>query len=476
MTTKYTLPFFFDYVFPNMILPNALLPEFGIINYLHTIHSNKLRHNSFFEVPIGGQNPVGAIFDNSLGMWPNSLRQNGSHFACGSYNDCLDYQEQALVFGKRFRKKYLYLIKINPHIDEFIGVDVGVGSRLNGEYFWKHMSAEALKDAQEGRAIIFLDYAQENYVEKISYIRLHETLKWSGIPKENIVLAFNSFNAQEVYESWFAENERKILVKNWPFVMANSSQHYVVHYQQRLSEEIFLETESTIRPNQFLFKIKRARPHRIILLYKLATDGLLEKGDWSCLTQDPYNEGNVRAQAAQYRFDLNLDAIEQLYKTIPHSLQNEKGSTESTVGAWTDQNADAHKNSYLYICTETYVHGEYKSLTEKVFKPIANFQPFVFVAYPGALNLLRELGFKTFSPFINESYDNEPNEATRFHMIYAEITRISLMSKEEIHNWFWSMKEILLYNHRHLLTIYKTEPKGRDLIKYLHERVVSSTV
>jgi len=473
MTTRYTLPLFFDYVFPNMILPNALLPEFGIINYLHTIHSNRIRYNSFFEESIGGQNPVTAIFDQSLGMWPNSLRHNGSHFAAGCYRDCLDIQEEALAIGKRTRNKYLYPIKINPHIDEFIGVNVGVGSRLTGEYFWKHMSAEALQDAQEGRAIIFLEYAQENFIERSSYIQLHETLRWCGIPKENIILAFNSFNAQEIYESWFEEDERKILVRNWPYVMTNSSHHYNVHYGQRLSEAAFLETESTIRPNYFLFKIKRARSHRVALLYKMATDGLLEKGDWSCLTAEPYDEGLVGAYAARYRMLFNHDIVKQLCTTFPHSLQNEPGSTDSTVSAWTDRNADAHKNSYLYICTETYTHGEYKSLTEKVFKPIANFQPFVFVAYPGALKLLRELGFKTFSPLIDESYDNEPDEAIRLHMIHAEITRICSMSREEIHNWFWSMKEIFLHNHKHLLGIVSTEPIGRELIKYLHHRVNS---
>jgi hypothetical protein len=471
MTDRYILPFLFDYVFPNYILPNALLPELGIINYLHTIHSNKYRYNTFFEEPIGDQMPINAIFDKSLGMWPNSTRHNGSHFACGSYNDCLDYREGSIYFNKDQSPKYLYLIKINPHIDEFIGVDVGVGSRLNGEYFWKHMSAEALKDAQEGRAIIFLDYAQENFIERISYIRLHDTLRWSGIPKENIILAFNSFNAQEVYESWFPENERKIQVRNWPYVMANSSQHYVVHHSQSLNEEDFLSTRDTIRPNQFLFKIKRTRPHRLILLEKMATDGILDRADWSCLSEIPYNEGTIQGNANRFRINVNLETVKTLYETLPHSLQNEPGSTDATVSAWSDLNADAHKNSYLYVCTETYIHGEYKSLTEKVFKPISNYQPFVFVAWPGALKLLRELGFKTFDGFINESYDDEQDESIRMQMIYNEIHRISSMSKEDIHAWFWSMQDILLHNHNHLLTIHKTEPKARELIKYLHERV-----
>lgn len=120
-----------------------------------------------------------------------------------------------------------------------------------------------------------------------------------------------------------------------------------------------------------------------------------------------------------------------------------------------------------------FVNKEYKSLTEKVFKPIANFQPFFFIAYPGALALLQSLGFKTFHPFIDESYDNEPSEATRMNMIVKEINRLCSMSKEQIHEWFWQMEDILIHNHNHILEIYKHEPKGPELIKYLHDRVYS---
>jgi hypothetical protein len=127
-------------------------------------------------------------------------------------------------------------------------------------------------------------------------------------------------------------------------------------------------------------------------------------------------------------------------------------------------------NSYFYVCTETFVHGDYKLLTEKVFKPIANLQPFVFVAYPGALQLLRDLGFKTFSPYIDESYDTEPNEVIRIQKIYTEITRLCNMTKEELHAWYWSMEEILIHNHNRVIELYKDDTKGEELIKYLVAR------
>lgn len=475
---SYELPFFYDYVFPNFVLPNALNNEYGIINYLHTLYSNKIKQNCYSD--IGSSTVSEHMFDNNLGRWPTSIRHGGSHLNAPWYPELI-VKENSLYFGKQNMqfdnsityKKYIYPIKITPFIEEFIGVNLNIGNKLNGEYFWKHMSMEALQDAQQRNAVIFIDYGQENFVEKEQYINLHECLRLSGIPKEQVILAFNSFNAKEIYESWFTEEERRLEVKNWPYVMCSASWHYSQnYYPARLDIDTFKETKNSQRKNHFLFKIRNGRPHRKALLYKLASDNLLSKGDWSCLTKFRIKDWEVKGFNEKYQWNLNTELIEQTVK-LPKTLESEEGITHADVSAWTDQHSEAHKNSYFYICTEMFVNKEYKSLTEKVFKPIANFQPFFFVAYPGALALLQSLGFKTFHPFIDESYDNEPDEAIRMNMIVKEINRLCSMSKEQIHKWYWQMEDILIHNHNHILEIYKHETNGPELIKYLHDRVNS---
>ena len=473
---KYQLIFLYDYVFPNMILPNALINEFGVTNYLHSLYAHRANNNnSLFDNGGGTFSPNSRIFENNLGTWPNSLRAGGSHLRHPAYQSYLKYKEESLYFGKENNKKYIYPIKINPHIDDFIGFNLRPGNKLNGEYFWKHMSTEALRDAQRGNCLIFLDYGQENFIEKTTYQNLHEVLKYSGIPKEQILLAFNSMNAQEVYESWFPAEDRRLQVMSWPFVMVASSYHYTIcDPSQRLSISQFESTRDIKRSHYFLFKIRNTRPHRVALLYKMANEGLLEKTDWSCLTPIRFNKGEVDFINEKYNFNLDNEIISMLCSLLPRSLSSEKGTVHSHVSAWTDKHTDAHRNSYLYICTETFCHGEHKSLTEKIFKPIANFQPFIFVAYPKALALLKNLGFKTFSPFIDERYDDEQDEVKRLQLIYKEIDKIAKMSAEEIHEWFWNMKDILIHNHTHLLTLHQQEPKSLELIKFLHNHVHNS--
>ena len=49
---------------------------------------------------------------------------------------------------------------------------------------------------------------------------------------------------------------------------------------------------------------------------------------------------------------------------------------------------------------------------------------------------------ETFNGFIDESYDSVEEIDKRFALIEKEIEKISKMSKQEIHDWYWSMEEI----------------------------------
>ena len=470
----YNLPLLYDYVLPNMVMPNALMTEYAIVNFLQSRHTPKGDGSNPLEQFIGYKdNTLGAlIFNEQLGVFPNSL--SGTHLNSPCYSDYLRCEEYSVFYGKKHLSdrysKYIYPIKCTPHIDRFIG-QVNLGSKLNGEYFWKNISLEVLNDAKQGNAIIVIDYAQENFIEKHTFDAMHQALKHSGIPSQQIILAFNSFNAQELYESWYLPEERRLEVKNWPFVITNTSHHYFHNSHQAVDLPTFKKSKNTIRKNYFLFKIRRPRDHRLVLLTRMANDGLLKKADWSCLNKIQYDESFLKWVTEAYQFTFDGDKVKEIFNMTPHRLETESGSNYHDVSAWTDSHPEAYKNSYFYVCTETYVHGDYKSLTEKVFKPIVNFQPFLFVAYPGALKLLQDLGFKTFNGFIDESYDNEPDLYKRVNMIYIELQKLCNMSITELHNWYWSMEDILEHNRNHLLQIWRNQSIALDFIKYLTERV-----
>lgn len=88
---------------------------------------------------------------------------------------------------------------------------------------------------------------------------------------------------------------------------------------------------------------------------------------------------------------------------------------------------------------------------KNTLRAIANFHPFIVAGNPGTLSLLREMGFKTFTGFIDESYDEIENPEERGMMVISEVKRLCSLSENEIHEWYLSLLPILTYNAEHLL-------------------------
>lgn len=79
-------------------------------------------------------------------------------------------------------------------------------------------------------------------------------------------------------------------------------------------------------------------------------------------------------------------------------------------------------------------------------------QPFILFSNPYALKYLRNAGYKTFSPFMNESYDNVENLFGRQNMIVNEVNRLSNMPANEFNELMANCKEIAKYNYDVLMS------------------------
>ena len=78
-----------------------------------------------------------------------------------------------------------------------------------------------------------------------------------------------------------------------------------------------------------------------------------------------------------------------------------------------------HQECILEIVPET-SHNKF-FITEKIMKPIAAQQAFVVVGHHGYLRRLRQMGFKTFHPYIDESYDSETDLETKVKMCLSAV-------------------------------------------------------
>ena len=88
-------------------------------------------------------------------------------------------------------------------------------------------------------------------------------------------------------------------------------------------------------------------------------------------------------------------------------------------------------------------------ITEKVWKSMVSYQPFIIIGVRNSLKFLRENGFKTFQPFIDESYDSLPTYEERKKVFQKEIDRICNMPIELLDELYLKLENTLLHNHKH---------------------------
>jgi hypothetical protein len=110
---------------------------------------------------------------------------------------------------------------------------------------------------------------------------------------------------------------------------------------------------------------------------------------------------------------------------------------------------DLYTDSYFNLVLETMIDvddsgGQF--VTEKTFKPIFNNQFFVMVSSVDHLRHLRDLGYKTFSRCIDESYDSNTNNQDRFQAVLDLTKSLIRSGSENLHCLYQDLAPEIQHN------------------------------
>jgi len=114
---------------------------------------------------------------------------------------------------------------------------------------------------------------------------------------------------------------------------------------------------------------------------------------------------------------------------------------------------DSYINSFCAIVTESNFAHPFPMFSEKVINAMKAGRPFIVASSAGTLAYLRQHGFKTFSEFWDESYDDEINHELRLQKIMQLIDYIDSMSIDELKILYSKIKPTVEYNFRWLKEI-----------------------
>lgn len=119
------------------------------------------------------------------------------------------------------------------------------------------------------------------------------------------------------------------------------------------------------------------------------------------------------------------------------------------------------KKSFCHIVMETYYDERYtlnrKFISEKIFRATNSLQPFLLFGVPNLLKDFKELGFKTFDKWWDESYDAIEDNDKRFNALSKIILELHNKPLEELQEMYIEMIPTLQWNFNQVFKINELE-------------------
>jgi hypothetical protein len=211
------------------------------------------------------------------------------------------------------------------------------------------------------------------------------------------------------------------------------------------------------------------RVWRLQVYAEMAKRDILKDFKYSFYNIFPYGEVKYFSQETMLTDLANNgfvvdDTVTDWMSKVPYTLEDPE---DNVLNKWNDATYNCVLSADFHLLIETHYDLFYyvpspdkvykrslapSSITEKTNKPVACCKPFIAFSTPYFLEDVRQLGFETFSPYIDESYDIEIDNQKRLNMIVDEIERITNLSADEYSTLVENCHSIAVRNQQKLLS------------------------
>lgn len=348
--------------------------------------------------------------------------------------------------GPELRPGHGLFLFLNVDNADYWYVDFHFGSHLVDVKLF--MPIEIMDRIRNGEVTLLLNNSHESFHEPIEPIYeyfVHE-LKF---PPNQIRLLSESATIDQEIRKVAAKYNADTIRADWLRIFEYNVRKHI--YGTKLNTLTLKNYDK-----KFLNLNRRWRKHRPMFVGLLEINNLLEKGHvsfavnvegenwdgvWGFL--DHYSELNKTELCSILTENKErLENIPDIYLDTP-KLHINQVQVDSGLDHF-------YEDSYFSIVNETNYFkelGEGIFLSEKVFKPVLKLHPFILASRPNSLVKFRELGYKSFSPYIDETYDTEEDDSKRLLMILEETKRLVNLSETELETFLIECKKICEHNY-----------------------------
>lgn len=278
-----------------------------------------------------------------------------------------------------------------------------------------------------------------------------------NLPEEMIILVTESADIMITVRQISAQRNKKEIQVLWARIFESQLGSYAKNAIYETSDLYYKRYDK-----KFINFNRRWRLHRPLFVSLLIANNLLDDGYVSLAKSDDNNSWNtmwpqiMHYHAKPYNqsypelleiLSANQERIcstPDLYLDNPDLVTNRADPTKDTDLYYSDTYFSVVSETNFYTSLPGFESGRFFS--EKTFKPIIYKHPFILLSPPHSLDKLREIKYKTFSPYINEDYDIEPNDFKRMLMIVEEVKRLCRLQGPELVDFLEAVRPICEYN------------------------------
>lgn len=336
-------------------------------------------------------------------------------------------------------QRYIIASGVNHHPDNWTGSEyVQDNTRKN---IFHYLNDVYLKDLQEGRAMLLFDQCLEGYQTSWLWKFFHEECDKYSVPADCLIYVTGNVIAEEQYQQWADANDISKRMNVIPYIHFEADIKEIARTSNLdITFDKQIEYKSNNEILDFNCQQKRLRPHRIWFYKYLYDAGLLQHG---MVSMNKFEGISTLLEGKT----IDIDDGKVLNDSLPKLVYGKNNNELPDSYYITRLVPRIYLDTWVTVISESSFSGDDHTifLSEKTFKPITSFHPFIIMGNKHSLKRLRDLGYKTFEGYIDESYD-DLETWDRYEAIIKTIKEIvAIPNKIE---WYQSMRPILEHNHQ----------------------------
>jgi len=330
-------------------------------------------------------------------------------------------------------KEYQHLFQQHADIN-YISLLLGYEQKITATTdLFKFIDSDSINNLRNGRTVLIFDATFEGYGDTelpLKTCLCYNAFLYNIDPAKiflftgNFLDADNSINIVPIF----------LLDTGWDY---NTGPKNITDSQI----ECFKNLEKII-----LSLSRRNRFPRVVAHFALWKSQLNQD---SIISQDIVNNTATLSTDILEKLDLTINDWQEFKNTLPLLADG----NNFHINAPFDHLPNLHSKTLFSIVNETLI-SNYKNtslfFSEKLLKPIINYQPMIIYGQPGINRKIQMLGFKTYEDYFDLSFDDEPDDVLRYKKLLISVENtvkhLRSLSRDEQIAWRFKESKLLIYN------------------------------